>query len=169
MTIQAGRQFGLSTLLWCSLVWELASPLPQKIVLWPGDFTCTVKSETAVPLIVHNNEIRTWETATLWKFRRVFMVQTLAFNYDNFLPCLHHIISTIATLGPNWTKPASAGQLGATMWHYNHFPSVQTPMRNLVYMIRVRIKPLSENKRWWSIWVHPKTAFKPYPNPKKAH
>ena len=33
-TIQAGRQFGLSALLLCPLVWELASTLPQKIMLW---------------------------------------------------------------------------------------------------------------------------------------
>ena len=33
----SGGQFGLSALLLCSLVSELASPLPQKKTLWLGD------------------------------------------------------------------------------------------------------------------------------------
>ena len=41
--VQASRQFGQSALLLCSLAWELASPLPQKIMLW-----CEVELEVAV-------------------------------------------------------------------------------------------------------------------------
>ena len=47
--------------------------------------------------------------------------------------------------------------------HTHHPPTTNSKLYD-----RVRIEPLSENKSWWSIWVHPKTAFEPYHNPKNS-